>query len=154
MNGAAAAVARKSWHFGRWIPQLPFPLLCIPHFCWSSKAFFFFLIFFRNRQNCKIVQNFTFRNPLLTSVHIQWVVKLFLFSGIRKTRTNPLPTPKPHFFPFGMNSLILLGKTSGNGYVLTVRSTYFTAPAVNFFFGISRIWPGRVRWQIQEEKTV
>jgi hypothetical protein len=28
--------------------------------------------------------------------------KMILFRGIRKTRTNPLPTPKPHFFPFGL----------------------------------------------------
>jgi hypothetical protein len=35
----------------------------------------------------------------------------------------------PHHF------LILLRKTSGAGYVLTVRSTYFAASSVNFFFG-------------------
>jgi hypothetical protein len=31
------------------------------------------------------------------------------------------------------HSLILLGKTSGDGYVLTVWNTYFAAPTVNFF---------------------
>jgi hypothetical protein len=30
--------------------------------------------------------------------------KILLFRGIRKTQTNPLPTPKPHFLPFGMNT--------------------------------------------------
>jgi hypothetical protein len=30
---------------------------------------------------------------------------MILFSGIRKTRTNPLPTVKSHFFPFRMNLL-------------------------------------------------
>jgi len=32
------------------------------------------------------------------------------------------------------HSLMLLGKTSGDWYVLTVGRTYFAAPAVNFFF--------------------
>jgi hypothetical protein len=33
------------------------------------------------------------------------------------------------------HSLMLLGKTSGDWYVLTVRITYFAAPSVNFFLG-------------------